>query len=114
MKMVAVLREYARRTSRFAVSRAAKYRPRELKACFAFETPGNTLILVRPVRPLRSGLRTELADQPVIPEQKHIRLKADILTIWLPRIDQSVNLITVMDLAPLSPPDPETSRDTVW
>jgi len=78
----------------------SKISPPGTQSLLCFRNPGNTLIPVRSVRPLRSGLRTELADQPVIPEQKHIRLEADILTIRLPRVDQSVNLIAVMDLAP--------------
>jgi hypothetical protein len=84
----------------------SKVSPLETQTLFCFRNPP-TLVLVRSVRPPRPGLRTELTDQPIIPEQKHIRLKADILTIRLPRIDQSVNLIAVMDLSPYLLPDPK-------
>jgi hypothetical protein len=77
-----------------------KISPPKTRSRFCFRSPGITLIPVWSVRPLRPGLGTELADQPVVPEQKCIRLKTDILTIRLPRIDQSVNLVAVMDLAP--------------
>jgi hypothetical protein len=72
----------------------------ETQGLFRFRNRGDTLIPVWSVRPFRPGLGTEFADQPVIPEQKCIRLKADILTIRLPSIDQSVNLVAVLDLAP--------------
>ena len=57
------------------------------------------LILVRSVRLLCSSLRTELANQQVIPEQERIRLEADVLTIGLPRIDQNVNLVAITNFA---------------
>ena len=60
------------------------------------------LIPERSLRPLRTGLRTELANQHIIPEQKHIRLEADVLTIRLPRVDQNVDLVTVMEISPPS------------
>jgi hypothetical protein len=57
------------------------------------------LLFVRSVRPLRPGLRTELANQHIVPEQKHIRLEPDVLTIRLSCIDQNVDLVAVLDFA---------------
>jgi|ERR1700758_1918097 hypothetical protein len=68
----------------------------ETHGLFRFRNRGDTLIPVWSVRPFRPSLGTELADQPVVPEQKCIRLKTDIRTIGLPGIDQSVNLIAVL------------------
>ena len=84
----------------------SKISPLETQSLSCFRNPGTILILIRSVRPLRAGLRTELANQQVISEQEHIRFEADVLTIRLSRIDQNVDLIAVILLVP---PDPETS-----
>ena len=77
----------------------SKISPLETQSLSCFRNPGNILILIRSVRPLRAGLRTELANQQVISEQEHIRFEADVLTIRLSRIDQNVDLVAVMNFA---------------